>query len=153
MFEECRVEGDFTLASGRKSTVFYDFDLLKPMETAKYVERLIQEIPDEVIDEADFVASPALGGIVPGWLVSFATKKSFVIVDKEGKLRGPEFDVGSYLIVDDVVTSFQAANRVRKALPGKVCLGVASYIFRGSYADLQRQDYPAFYLSRKEQED
>jgi orotate phosphoribosyltransferase len=154
MFEECRLAGDFTLSSGRKSSVFYDFDLLKPMEAAAYVEQLIHQIPDDVFRRVDFVASPALGGIIPGFLVAFAKKKPLVVVDKEGKLRGPDFRAGSYLIVDDVITSFKAAKFVKSSLPGMRCLGVAAYIFRGTYQDLATNagDIPCFYLARKEQE-
>jgi orotate phosphoribosyltransferase len=152
MFEECKLEGEFTLSSGRQSGVFYDFDLLMPTETADYVQDLVKQVPDEVRDQIDFVAAPALGGIVPGYLFAFALRKPFVIIDKEGGVRGPEFQAGRYLIVDDVITSFQAANKVVAALDGPECLGVAAYIFRGSYEDLQKQSYPAFYLARKEQE-
>ena len=153
MFEECRLEGAFSLSSGRKSTVFYDFDLLKPSEAAEYVQQLLQQIPKETIRAANFIACPAIGGIVPGFLVAFATGKPLVIVDKEGKVRGPEFKAGKYLIIDDVITSFQAANRVRAALPGMEVLGAGAYIFRGTWDDLKKQDYPAFYLARKESED
>jgi orotate phosphoribosyltransferase len=156
MFEECRLEGEVTLSSGRKSDVFYDFDLLHPRETANYAERLVREIPEHLWNEIDFIASPALGGIVPGFLVAFAKQKPFVIIDKEGKSRGPQFDTGRYLIVDDVITSFKAANLVRDSLsrsaPGLEAVGVAAYIFRGSRDDLGKQKYPAFYLARKEQE-
>ena len=154
MFEECRLEGEFVLSSGRKSGVFYDFDLLKPMEAAAYVEQLTHQIPDEVFRKVDFIASPALGGIVPGFLVAFAKRKPLLIVDKEGKVRGPEFKTGNYLIVDDVITSFKAARFVKKAFPDMRCLGIAAYVFRGSYKDLSDNavEIPPFYLSRKEQE-
>jgi orotate phosphoribosyltransferase len=153
MFEECRVEGDFTLSSGRKSNVFYDFDLLNPREISEYVEQLLRQM-DPVFDwsEVDFIAAPAMGGIIPAFLVSFAKDKPLVTLDKENKLRGPAFSAGKFLIVDDVITSFKAANRVVNALPESKCLGVAAYIFRGSYEDLNKQNYPAFFLARKEQE-
>jgi len=154
MFEECKLKGEFSLSSGRQSDVFYDFDLLKPSETADYVSQLINQIPVEVLERVNFIASPALGGIIPGFLVSFAKGFPFVIVDKEGIKRGPHFQSGSYLIVDDVVTSFQAARKVIAAFPGMQCVGIAAYIFRGSYADLEEnKDIPAFYLARKERED
>ncbi len=153
MFEECRLEGEVILSSGRKSSVFYDLDLLQPQETAAYAERLFREIPAELLKEIDFVASPALGGVIPGWVIAFAAKKPFVYMDKEGKLRGPEFKMGKYLIVDDVITSFQAANKVVAACgPDCVPVAAAAFIFRGSRQDLDKQDYPAFYLARKEQE-
>lgn len=153
MFEECRLEGDFTLSSGRKSGVFYDFDLLSPREAAGYVEQLVKQLEGVVRwDEVDFIAAPALGGIIPAFLVAFAKNKPLVIVDKDNEPRGPEFKSGRYLIIDDVITSFQAANRVRAALSGRECLGVAAYVFRGAYEDLNKQDYKAFFLARKEQE-
>jgi len=154
MFEECRLEGDFTLSSGRHSGVFYDLDLLQPRETANYVEKLLHEIPEEMWAEIDFVASPALGGVIPGFLVAFARQKPFVFMDKGGQLRGPEFKSGKYLIVDDVITSFQAANKIVAACgPGCVVVAAAAFIFRGNRQDLEKQDYPAFYLTRKEQEE
>jgi len=153
MFEECRLEGNFDLTSGRQSKVFYDFDLLKPIEAAEYVEQLLKQVPEEVFQEVSFVVSPAVGGIVPGFLIAFAKKLPFVIIDKGGNTRGPQFESGSYLIVDDVVTSFQAARRVVNTLPNTKCAGLATYIFRGSYTDLEKnKDIPIFYLSRKEQE-
>ncbi len=150
MFEECRLEGNYTLSSGRASNVFYDFDLLTPVETAQYVEQLVTNIPPEIFDEIDFIASPALGGIVPGFLVAFAKSKSLVIVDKKGKVRGPEFKTGKYLIVDDVITSYLAAKKIIAVLPGCSYIGVASYIFRGVVAN---QIMSTFYLSRKEVEE
>jgi len=154
MFEECKLEGDFTLSSGRTSKVFYDFDLLKPIEAAIYVEQLVQQIPKEVKNQIGFIAAPAMGGIIPGFLVAFAQKKPLVVIDKEGKTRGPDFRGGKYLVVDDVITTFQAARLVKDALPECECLGVAAYIFRGSYRDLEaNKDIPAFYLARKEQEE
>ncbi len=134
MFEECRLEGEFTLSSGLKSSFFYDFDLLHPRETAGYVERLTREVPEEIWKKIDFVAAPALGGIVPGFLMAFAKQKPLVLIDKEGKLRGPEFKTGKYLVVDDVITSFKAANKVVAACgSGCMAVGAAAYIFRGSW--------------------
>ncbi len=153
LFSECRLEGKFTLSSGRVSNFFYDFDLLSPKEVAEYVEQLITQIPEEIFEEVDFIAAPALGGIVPGFLIAFAKNKPFVTIDKGGNLRGPQFDTGRYLIVDDVITSFKAANSVQTALAGMDAVGIAAYVFRGTRADLDKQDIPAFYLSRKEQEE
>lgn len=151
LFSECRLEGDFTLSSGRNSTVFYDFDLLRPREAADYVQRLLSQLEGVVDwDRVDFVAAPALGGIVPGFLVGFALDKPLVIIDKGNKPRGPEFRSGRYLIVDDVTTSYLAAKRVIAALPLCECKGILCYIFRG---DVTKQILPTFYLSRKEVEE
>jgi orotate phosphoribosyltransferase len=153
MFEECRIESNVILSSGLTSNVFYDFDLLSPREAAEYTEQLLRQM-EPVFDwkEVDFIVTPAIGGIVPAFLVSFAKDKPLVIVDKGDNLRGPEFSSGKYLIVDDVVSSFRAVNKIIEILPYSTCLGVASYIFRGSWADLKKQGYPTYYLARKEQE-
>jgi len=157
MFEECRVQGDFNLSSGRRSSVFYDFDLLSPREAANYVDRALRKFEGSINwQEIDFVVAPAVGGIVPGFLVSFAKDKPLVILDKQDAARGPEFKEGCYLIVDDVITSFQAANKARKSMSqistNLKCMGVLAYVFRGALSDLEKQDVPAYYLSRKEQE-
>jgi orotate phosphoribosyltransferase len=153
MFEECRIEGDFTLTSGNTSEVFYDFDLLTPREAAEYVEQLLRQMePVFDWDTVDFVATPAVGGIVPAFLTCFAKDKPLVIIDKEGNLRGPEFSTGNFLIVDDVITSFKAVNRIIEALPESKCVGAAAYIFRGSHESLSTQGFISHYLARKEQE-
>ena len=157
LFNECRLEGDYVLSSGRKHNVLYDFSLLSPTEVAQYVEQLVAQIPSEFFKEIDFVACPALGGIIPGFLVSFAKNKPLLVVDKQGKVRGPQFKSGKYLIVDDVVTRFTNVNLVRSALseisPEFEVAGIAAYIFRGSRTDLDKQGCPLFYLARKEQVD
>jgi len=156
MFDECKLERDapFVLSSGRRSRVFYDFDLLKPRETAEYVKRLIDEIPSDVKKKIDFIVAPAVGGIVPGFLTAFALDKPLVVVGKEGKARGPQFKGGRFLVVDDVITSFQAVNHAISALSKECkCLGALAYIFRGNLQDLKKQTFPAFYLARKEQEE
>ncbi len=154
MFEECRIEGDFTLSSGLSSKVFYDFDLLSPKEAASYVEQLLAQMDGFSFDwsKVDFIATPALGGIIPAFLVAFAKDKPLVIVDKENNPRGPVFKGGNFLVIDDVITTFAAADRVAKSLPESTCVGVVAYIFRGSHAVLNKQNYPVFFLSRKEQE-
>ncbi len=152
MFEECRIEGDFTLSSGRKSSYFYDFDLLTPREATRYIQRLYEVIPGVLVDEADFIAAPALGGISPGFLIAFAAEKPLVVVDKEGNCRGPEFKQGKYIVIEDVITSFKSVNETRVALEDNECIAVGAYIFRGSNEDLRKQDIDAFYLMRGERE-
>lgn len=153
MFNECMLEGDFKLSSGKVSDTFYDFDLLSPRETANYINQLLSQLEGVVDwDSLDFIVSPAIGGIVPGFLIAFAKDLPLVILDKEGNLRGPEFKTGKYLLVDDVISTFKAAEEVKAALPNMQCLGIVAYIFRGSYENLNKQEIPVYYLSRKEQE-
>ncbi len=151
MFEECRLEGSFVLSSGRSSPVFYDFDLLNTKETADYAKLLVEQVPKELLDTVDFIASPALGGIELGFLVAFALNKPRVKIDTLGKVRGPEFKHQKYLIVDDVITSYQAVNKVRNALGTNECVGAAAFIFRGFSKDIPKE-FPTFYLARKEPE-
>jgi len=151
MFEECRLEGDFTLSSGRKSTTFYDLDLLNTEETAKYAKLLVDELPKNLVEQIDFIATPALGGIEIAFLVAFALNKPRVKIDKEGFVRGPDFRSQHYLVVDDVITSYQAVNRVRTALGDNICIGAAAFIFRGFSTDVPTE-FPTFYLARKEPE-
>lgn len=152
MFDECRLEGDFKLSSGRQSHYFYDLDLLSPEETAEYAKKLVDALPKDLLGEVEFIASPAIGGITIGFLVAFALNKRFVIIDKGNNLRGTAFIAAKYLVVDDVITTFQAVNRVEEALGGNQCVGAASFIFRGNLEDLTKQEFPTFFLSRKEPE-
>lgn len=151
MFEECRLEGDFTLSSGRKSAAFYDFDLLSTEETARYAKLLVEQLPKSLVEQIDFIAAPALGGIEIAFLVAFALNKPRVKIDKEGFVRGPDFRSQRYLVVDDVITSYQAVNKVQKALGDNQCVGAAAFIFRGLATDVPTE-FPTFYLTRKEPE-
>jgi orotate phosphoribosyltransferase len=152
MFDECKLEGNFTLSSGRKSSYFYDFDLLSPKELADYTKQLVDNLPDDIIEQIEFIACPAIGGIVMGFLAAFALDKRLVIVDKSGKIRGTEFVASRYLIMDDVITTYKAANRVQEVLGDNMCAGVAAFIFRGNLEDLTLQEFPTFFLARKEPE-
>ncbi len=152
MFEECRLEGDFKLSSGRRSPYFYDFDLLSPEETTAYAKELVDTIPKGIVEGIDFIVSPAVGGITVGFLVAFALNKRFVIIDKDNNLRGTDFRASRYLVVDDVITTYQAVNRVEEALGDNQCAGAVAFIFRGDLHDLMSQEFPTFFLARKEPE-
>ena len=126
---------------------------MSPEETAKYCKRLIELVPREIVRKINFVAAPALGGIVPGFLTAFALDKPLVLVDKEDKTRGPAFLDSNYLIVDDVITTFQAIDRVRTVLGNNQCLAAVAYVFRGFVPDIAARPHPVFYLARGEQEE
>ena len=151
MFNECRLEGEFTLTSGRKSTVFYDFDLLSTEETANYAKLLVDQLPKHIVDQIDFIASPALGGIEIAFLVAFALNKPRVKIDKAAHTRGPAFQDQRFLVVDDVITSYQAVTRVCKALEGNHCIGAAAFVYRGLSKDISTE-FPTIYLAHKEPE-
>lgn len=138
MFDECKLEGDFILNSGKQSNVFYDFDLLSPRELLEYVDKLCIKLQGV---KFDFVVAPALGGILPGYLIAGEFGKRLVIADKNGKFRGLTKVVGSqYIIVDDVISTYGTAKKIAEAMlalqkdysvPKFTCVGVAAFIFRG----------------------
>lgn len=128
MFEEC------TLTSGERSSVFYDFDLLSPRELLEYVDKLcikLQGMP------FDFVVAPAIGGILPGWLVAGEFGKRLVIAEKDGgAFRGLEKVTGSqYLVVDNVISTYGTVKKLAENLTmidkKYTCVGIAAFIFRG----------------------
>ena len=138
MFEECRIEGDFLLSSGKKSNVFYDFDLLEPRQMLEYVDKLCIKLQGL---DFDYVVSPAIGGIIPGWLVAGEFGKKFLSVDKESKLRGWPYTAidatlpqqkAKYIIVDDVISTYGTAKRIAEAIPTFKCVAIAAFIFRGN---------------------
>lgn len=147
LFEHIKLEGDFTLNSGKKSNVFYDFDLLSPHELVGAVERLIEKIGESNV-EFDFVVAPAIGGIIPGWMVAGSFAKPFIIVDGAGKVRGRPVEAGKFLVVDDVVSTYGTVKRMEETLNGELA-GVASFIFRGE--DVDKKIF-ALFLERVEVE-
>jgi orotate phosphoribosyltransferase len=152
MFEECRKEGDFETSSGKKSPYFYDFDLLSSKDTMEYAAKLVELIPRSLQSAIDFVATPILGGIEIAFVVAGALHVPRVkVLTVEGRTRGPVFGGKKFLIVDDVISSGQAVNKVIKLLPKDTCVGAAAFIFRGQEGSMCKA-FPLFYLERKELE-
>lgn len=129
MFEEARIEGDFTLSSGKKSTVFYDFDRVPPAQLLKYADQLCDKIKESGI-KFDYVVAPAIGGIILGWLVAGEAGVPLVIVDKDNKTRGTWPDKSKFIVVDDVISSYETIKRMRDLFSDRL-VGAAGFIFRG----------------------
>jgi len=154
VFEECRLEGEFGLTSGKKSEFYYDFDLLSSKDTMEYAAKLADLIPKSLRNEIDFIATPILGGIEIAFLMGGILGKPRVkVLTVENRVRGPVFTGKKFLIVDDVVSSGQAVNKVINILPENVCVGVAAFIFRGTSEESLPKAFPLFYLERKEPEE
>jgi orotate phosphoribosyltransferase len=154
MFEECRIKDTegarFVLSSGKTSPYFYDFDLLSSEETMWYAAQLAGLIPKFLVSEIDFIATPVMGGIEIAYTVAGILDKPRVkVLTAENYTRGPKFSGKNYLIVDDVLSTGQAVEKVRKVLGGNVCIGVATFIFRGKELP---SGFPCYYLERKERE-
>lgn len=154
MFEECKLEGDFKLSSGLKSNVFYDFDLLTPKQVLEYVDKLCSAINEHAnVRKFDYVAAPAIGGIIPGFLVAGEFGVPLVIVEKDGTIRGVKNGAvttgvpRTFLIVDDVTASYKTGKRIAELLSPDKPVGIASYIFRGKKAT-----QGTVYLEQKEVE-
>jgi orotate phosphoribosyltransferase len=153
MFEECRIEGDFNLSSGRKSPYFYDFDLLSSEATMEYVYALAELIPQDLRDEIDFIATPVLGGIEIAYVLAGILGKPRVkVLTVEERIRGPVFEGKNYLIVDDVISSGQAVNKVINILSDNRCIGTAAFVFRGTSEETLVKSFPMYYLEQKEPE-
>ncbi len=154
MFEECRIKDTagavFVLSSGKKSPYFYDFDLLSSKETVRYATQLAALIPKSLVAEIDFVATPVMGGIEIAYTVAGLLNKPRVkVLTAEHYTRGPKFSGKKYLFVDDVLSTGQALEKTRKIIGDNICVGVATFIFRGKELPT---DFPCYYLDRKERE-
>ena len=132
--------------NSRKNLAQYNKN--KKKETKKIiVEGMKFKKKREDVNPFDYIVTPAIGGMPMGFAFSFLLDVPLVIIDKKWKTRGPDYTDKKYLIVDDVVSTYQAVYRVRKLLGEKNCVGVAAFIFRGQKID---KEIPTFFLEQKE---
>jgi len=151
MFEKVRIEKPVKFTSGKTSNVFYDFDLLNFVEVEDLCWKILRNSNLPFHDDIKFLATQAIGGVVPGFMMSGLTGLPLVIVDKDGLARGwkSEFVDKNYIIIDDVVSTYKAVDNIMEALPNCKCKGIAAYMFRG---DTERLNPPLYFLSRGELE-
>jgi orotate phosphoribosyltransferase len=156
------LEGHFILSSGRRSRFFLQkmFIFQDPARTEKLC-RALAEKAREAFGDIDIVASPAIGGIVPGYETARWLKAKAIFVERENgefKLRrGFTIPEGArVLMVEDIITTGLSSRECLAALaehPGKI-VGAACLIDRsGGKADigiprvslctLDIPDYPA----------
>jgi orotate phosphoribosyltransferase len=148
MFEECRLEGNVELTSGRVTKYYYDFDRLTPRQTREVALKLVHEMPI-AFTKVNFIVAPALGGIVPAYMVGEWLDIPVVTVEKDGRCRGLQFPQGnSYIIVDDVVSSYGEVDRCIEIFSQYKHMGTMAYIYRG--VEDMRSD--TIVLDRKEPE-
>lgn len=99
--------GDFTLASGKKSTYYVD------VKTAVTHPDLLSAIAEKVAASQDFdvVAGVAVGGVSLAVATALAAKKPYAIIRSQGKEHGKkDLIIGDVrgrrvLLVEDVTTS------------------------------------------------
>lgn len=132
------LEGHFILSSGRRSSVFLQkmFVFMDPERTS----RLCQALAEKIIarfGRIDYVVSPAVGGIVPGYETARHLKAKAIFVEREdGEFRlrrGFAIPDGARVImVEDIVTTGLSSRECLAAIrtqPGEL-VGAACLVDR-----------------------
>ncbi len=145
VLRECVKYGDFTLASGKKSSYYVD---IKKASTEprllKLVARRIKEVIDNHSISADYIGCVALGGVPVGVAVSLETGLPLVIIRKEikdygtkGQIVGEIQQGKSVLLVEDVTTTGGSVLKAIKILrdEGLTIRHVISVVDREEGAD------------------
>jgi orotate phosphoribosyltransferase len=139
------LEGHFVLSSGLHSSIFLQkmFVFMDPVRTERLCRALAQRIA-EAYGTVDYVVSPAVGGIVPGYETARHLGCKAIFVERENGAfalrRGFAIPEGARVVmVEDIVTTGLSSRECLAALaeqPGRI-LGAACLIDRsGGRADL-----------------
>ena len=139
------LEGHFVLSSGLHSSVFLQkmFVFMDPVRTERLCRALAQRIA-QAYGAVDYVVSPAVGGIVPGYETARQLGCKAMFVERENGVfalrRGFAIPQGARVVmVEDIVTTGLSSRECLAALrqhPGEI-LGAACLIDRsGGRADL-----------------
>ena len=139
------LEGHFILSSGLHSPIFLQkmFVFQDPARTERLC-RALAEKARAAFGPIDIVASPALGGIVPGYETARWLGAKAIFVERESGMfklrRGFSIPAGArVLMVEDVITTGLSSRETLAALaehPGKI-VGAACLIDRsGGQADI-----------------
>ncbi|MDP2800592.1 MAG: orotate phosphoribosyltransferase [Phreatobacter sp.] len=118
------LEGHFILSSGRRSPVFLQkmFVFMDPERTARLCAALAVKVKAQ-FGTIDYVVSPAVGGIVPGYETARQLGAKAIFVERENgefKLRrGFEIPSGArVLVVEDIVTTGLSTRECLAAIAG-----------------------------------
>ncbi|MCB5176117.1 MULTISPECIES: orotate phosphoribosyltransferase [Microvirga] len=139
------LEGHFILSSGLHSPVFLQkmFVFQDPVRTERVCKALAEKIR-QAYGPVDYVVSPAVGGIVPGYETARHLGCKAIFVERENGVfvlrRGFTIPEGARIVmVEDIVTTGLSSRECLAALrehPGEI-LGAACLIDRsGGKADL-----------------
>ncbi|WP_319773316.1 orotate phosphoribosyltransferase [Breoghania sp.] len=118
------LEGHFILSSGLRSPVF-----LQKARVFQYPERteilcraLAELIRKADLGRIDYIVSPALGGIIPGYETARHLKVPAIWVEREGgefRLRRFEMEKGArVIVVEDIVSTGLSSRETVEALKG-----------------------------------
>ena len=107
--------GDFTLASGKKSSYYVDLRLVPsyPQEFRKMIKHLEKEIEESIgLDNFDSIVSVPTGGLVIASALAIATVKPLIYVRSKPKdygtlkmVEGKIHQGMTVLMIDDVATT------------------------------------------------
>jgi orotate phosphoribosyltransferase len=139
------LEGHFILSSGLRSPIFLQkmFIFQDPARTEKLCKALAARI-EAAFGKVDYVVSPAIGGIVPGYETARHLGAKAIFVEREGGQfalrRGFAIPEGARVVmVEDIVTTGLSSRECLASIadePGTV-LGAACLVDRsGGKADL-----------------
>lgn len=139
------LEGHFILSSGLHSPIFLQkmFVFMDPARTERVCKALAQRIT-QAYGPVDYVVSPAVGGIVPGYETARHLGCKAIFVERENGAfvlrRGFTIPEGARVVmVEDIVTTGLSSRECLTALrqhPGRI-LGAACLIDRsGGKVDL-----------------
>lgn len=134
------LEGHFILSSGLHSPVFLQkmFIFMDPRRTEKLCQALAGKITER-FGRVDYVVSPAVGGIVPGYETARHLNAKAIFVEREdGQFRlrrGFSIPAGARVVmVEDIVTTGLSSRECLASIagePGEV-LGAACLVDRSA---------------------
>lgn len=135
-------KGHFKLSSGRHSDTYVQCALV--LQYPRIGEMLADELASRFPPgSVDLVLSPALGGILIGYLVARSLDRRYVFAErKEGELslrRGQDIAPGErVLMVEDVITTGGSLRELEEMVrsKGAVPAGIAAIISRGGEGDV-----------------
>ncbi|WP_269582778.1 orotate phosphoribosyltransferase [Roseibium sp. Sym1] len=139
------LEGHFILTSGLRSPIFLQKArvFMYPDKTETLCKALAEKIRAANLGEIDYIVSPALGGLIPGYETARHLGVPAMWVEREDgefRLRRFELPEGSkVIVVEDIVTTGLSSRETVTSLKalGAEVLGVACLIDRsGGEADV-----------------
>lgn len=136
------LEGHFILSSGLRSPVFIQKArvFMYPERTEVLCRALAEKIRAAGLGDIDYVVSPALGGLIPGYETARHLKVPAMWVEREdGEFRLRRFEMpkgARIVIVEDIVTTGLSSRETVDALKsiGANVLAVACLIDRSAGA-------------------
>jgi orotate phosphoribosyltransferase len=154
------LEGHFILSSGLRSPIFLQkmFIFQDPVRTERLCKALAEKI-EAAFGSIDYVVSPAVGGIVPGYETARHLRAKAIFVEREdGQFRlrrGFAIPKGARVVmVEDIVTTGLSSRECLASIAGEpgTVLGAACLVDRSAgrvdlgvpFVSLIQMDIPAY---------